>query len=323
LENDQKFQQQVAEFTVSARVKEPYSMWKKMIRMGYSHILQVPDALALRIVLDAKKLSKDEPIEVTEARERALCYYAQKLCQSEFKPLVDNPRFKDYIAQPKRNGYQSLHYTASTKWEDEDWSLEVQVRSGAMHGVAEFGIACHCDYKTQDKKNGSTGTSSSLREEDTDKSSDAYIRNLQKWRCEQDEQQTTMLETLEPVGLSDMWHSRGRERFIRKRTERLRPYLKSLTEVQSDLVRDHVFVFLTERHDSGDALAPSGEGKVLALPAGACVLDAIRESERSLGKPFIRDTGFALNGIETTVTRQLQNGDVLRIKGPSRTAILA
>lgn len=325
LETDQEFQRQVREFSVSARVKEPYSMWKKMLRLGYRHIWQVPDALALRVVLNAKKLSGDEPVEVTQARERALCYYAEKLYQSEFKPVEGNPRFKDYIAKPKRNGYQSLHYTASTQWEGEDWSLEVQVRSGAMHGVAEFGIACHSDYKAQSKKSEGMGHADVSKARD--ESSDAYIKNLQKWRSEQYGGKSKLLETLEPVESSDMWHSHGREKLFRNRSERLKPYLQALNDVQSDLVRDHVFVFLTKQQGSADRSDSNptvpGEGTVLALPAGACVLDALRESERTLGLSLVRDHGFAVNGIEATVTRQLQNGDILGIQSPRTTAEMA
>lgn len=325
LEKDREFRSQVKDFSVTARVKEPYSMWKKMLRLGYSNVLQVPDALALRVVLDAKKMSPKEPDEVTEARERALCYYAQQLCQAVYKPVEGNPRLKDYISKPKRNGYQSLHYTANTNCGGEEWTLEVQVRSSAMHSVAEFGLASHWDYKAQQKKQ---PVKSAVRiekdGENADKSSDAYLRNLQKWRWQHHGGKMEMhLENSEPFA----WHSGAREKWIRKRSERLKPYLEALTDVQSDLARDHVFVFLTQQLENGDSSSctATAEGKVLALPAGACVLDALRETERTMGMPLMRNQGFALNGIETTLTRQLQNGDILGIQCPSsfRTPIMA
>ena len=77
LNNDAVFSASVTNFAVTSRVKESYSTWKKMLRNGFDHITEVPDALALRIILDAKKESPNEPDAITRARERALCYYAQ------------------------------------------------------------------------------------------------------------------------------------------------------------------------------------------------------------------------------------------------------
>jgi (p)ppGpp synthase/HD superfamily hydrolase len=232
-----------------------------------------------------------------------------------------NPRLKDYIAKPKRNGYQSLHYTANTVWEGEEWTLEVQVRSSAMHSIAEFGLASHWDYKAQQKKSvAKEDKDAPLVKEvnDVDKSSDAYLRNLQKWRWQNHGGKMEMhLEKSEPVE----WHSGARGKWIRKRAERLKPYLEALTDVQSDLARDHVFVFLTQENgDQNGSCQP--EGKVLALPAGACVLDALRETERTLGLPLPKNQGFALNGIETSITRQLQNGDILGIQCPTRSPVM-
>ena len=145
LSNDVEFSEAVQDYTVTARVKEAYSTWKKMLRNKADHILQVPDAIAFRIVLNAKKHYEDEPDEMIRARERALCYYAQELCLQRWAPSLENARFKDYIASPKANGYQSLHYTATTNWQGQVWSMEIQVRSGEMHNVAEFGLASHWD----------------------------------------------------------------------------------------------------------------------------------------------------------------------------------
>jgi (p)ppGpp synthase/HD superfamily hydrolase len=254
LNNDKEFQNQAANFSVTARVKEPYSMWKKMLRLGYNHVLQVPDALALRIVLDAKKLTPDEPQEVTQARERALCYYAQKLCLEKWKPNPTDPRYKDYIEKPKRNGYQSLHYTAKTNWDGEDWSLEFQIRSGEMHKVAEFGLASHWDYKAQQKKNRLENSVRIEKEgQDIDRSSDAYLCNVQKWQWQQHgnklhvhdlEKWDTNPAALDAALIADAMQDRARADRIRARAARLKPYLQALTAAQSDLARDHVFVFL-------------------------------------------------------------------------------
>ena len=83
--NDPEFQKHVENFSVTARVKQPYSLWKKMLSNRIDNILQVPDAVALRIVLEAKKAGEGEPTEVLRARERALCYYAQKKCMQRWQ----------------------------------------------------------------------------------------------------------------------------------------------------------------------------------------------------------------------------------------------
>jgi (p)ppGpp synthase/HD superfamily hydrolase len=109
----------------------------------------------------------------------------------------------------------------------------------------------------------------------------------------------------EPVSIAS--DSRERAERIRARTDRLRPYLQAFSTTQSDLVRDHVFVFLTTTTTS------SSEGStVLALPSGACVLDAMREVERTMGIPKM--SAFSVNGMETSITKQLQNGDVLKFQ---------
>jgi (p)ppGpp synthase/HD superfamily hydrolase len=330
LENDAEFSGMVEDFSVTARVKEPYSMWKKMVRHRYSHVLQVPDALALRIVLSAKKLSNDEPDEVTRARERALCYYAQKLCMDRWRPS-SNPRFKDYIDHPKANGYQSLHYTAQN---EEDWTLEIQVRTGQMHQIAEFGLASHWEYKAHQSPSSSPRVQEPQGASSSPSSNDAYLRKVQEWHWQQKQQQLRQPlgaarqpqpyqrqqppsrkhpsasspygdDDAVPASMGDIWQSKQRLDRIRDRTQRLEPYLNALTEAQSDLARDFVFVFLrSDEHP----------GRVLALPSGACVLDALREGEKAVGCPLVFNTReLEVNGATTSVTRRLNNGDVLSL----------
>jgi ppGpp synthetase/RelA/SpoT-type nucleotidyltranferase len=352
LQNNKEFSSRVKNLTVTARVKESYSMWRKMLANRYKHIIDVPDALALRIVFDAQQQSVDEPREVTRARERVLCYYAQQLCTERYKPVAGNPRFKDYIERPKANGYQSLHYTAKTGdgGDDsvDDWNLEIQVRSSEMHQVAEFGLASHWDYKAQ-KKTTSTTESSSPKtttsasfidaDDNLDRSSEAYLKKVEQWHWEQHAGAelrqaakkkaafvTASLNdasptSYEPVVFSDIWQSRGRADRIRARTRRLEPYIQALTTAQSDLARDFVFVFLKPHNDetSSSSRESKSEGKVLQLPAGACVVDALREGERSLGVPMLFGDTFNLNGAATSVTCRLSNGDVLTV--PLRTSV--
>jgi len=331
LENDPEFSYAVQDFTVTARVKEAYSTWKKMLRSKFDHILQVPDAIALRIVLNAKKDYEEEPDEVTRARERALCYYAQELCLQRWAPSSpENARYKDYIATPKANGYQSLHYTATTNWQGEEWSMEIQVRSEEMHNVAEFGVASHWEYKTRgrnskhqtDAANSAEGHSSVSIDEHfgrvvIQQNSDAYLRSLQEyhWKThgrsfEQDAEPSTMMDPLEYY---DNEEALLREERIRARTQRLAPYIEALTTAQSDLQRENVYIFLSEESGEEDT-----EGAVLALPAGAVVLDVLRQINLS----FLPEDCIFHNGSPATLTSRLQNGDVLAVPAMVTTSMM-
>ena len=305
LRNDPDFASMAEDVSVTARVKEPYSLWKKMLRDSTDHVLQVPDALALRIVFDVQKDSEDEDAELTRAKERALCYYVRELCTSRWKPQPGDGRFKDYIDKPKPNGYQSLHYTAVTNWQGKDWTMEFQIRSGEMHRVAEYGLASHWDYKAQWNKDAA----------DTHYS-DAYLRSLQEWHWQQ--HSGTMQWDSSPASipehpfLSDEAEGKIRADRIRARTEQLAPYIEALSEAQSNMSLEHVFVFLS--HSQDDTVHT--EGKVLALPAGACVLDALREGEKTLGLQLNWREEHSLvshNGSIANVTQKLKNGDILTV----------
>eukprot|EP00557_Chaetoceros_sp_GSL56_P007050 CAMPEP_0176504662 /NCGR_PEP_ID=MMETSP0200_2-20121128/16060_1 /TAXON_ID=947934 /ORGANISM="Chaetoceros sp., Strain GSL56" /LENGTH=882 /DNA_ID=CAMNT_0017904123 /DNA_START=370 /DNA_END=3018 /DNA_ORIENTATION=+ len=312
LQNDPCFTKYVDQYKVSARVKESYSLWKKMkLKLKADSIMDVPDALALRIVFEAKKMTPDEDDEVTRARDRALCYYVQQTCTKKFKPLGDG-RFKDYIARPKPNGYQSLHYTAVTEFESDQWPFEIQVRSVEMHHVAEFGLAAHWDYKSYESgDNTSTDASQAHYAFKLDNSSDAYLRSVQEWHWQQAQARGSWLTDTS----SSQVHQRNDEMTerIRARDERLAPYLDALKEDHSNLAREHVFIFMS-CNDNDD-------GHVLELPAGSCVLDALRESERSLGFTSNRtlEKQIVHNGSLTTVTQLLRNGDIITIPNMSST----
>lgn len=112
------------EYKVVSRVKHFYSIHMKMQRKGIS-IDEVLDLLAVRILT---KTSVD-------------CYKILGLIHLNFKPLIS--RFKDYIALPKENGYQTLHSSVF----DGLNVYEVQIRTYDMHDSAEFGVAAHWKYK--------------------------------------------------------------------------------------------------------------------------------------------------------------------------------
>jgi len=334
LQNDVEFCDAVQDFTVTARVKEAYSTWKKMLRNKCDHILQVPDAIAFRIVLNAKKYYEDEPDEMIRARERALCYYAQELCLQRWAPSLEDARFKDYIAYPKANGYQSLHYTATTNWQGQVWSMEIQVRSGEMHNVAEFGVASHWDYKVRGKETASTNMSRSAEGHSSltinehlgrvviQQTSDAYLRSLQEYHW-QTRGSSYNQQGPEPANTIDQEHTEEAELFngneeshiraerIRARTQRLAPYIEALTTAQSDLARENVYVFLSQDDDEQ-------EGGVLALPAGAVILDVLRQVDLS----FLPEDAVFHNGSPASLTTRLSNGDVLSIPSMMTTPMM-
>jgi len=117
---------------VGGREKTVYSIYRKM-REKHTSFAQVSDIFGFRIVVG----SLNE------------CYLALGVLHQLYKPVPG--RFKDYIAIPKLNGYQSLHTTLVSPL---GTAVEFQIRTGPMHAVAEAGIAAHWLYKTKDKDSG-------------------------------------------------------------------------------------------------------------------------------------------------------------------------
>jgi len=133
---------------VRGRVKQLYSLYQKLLKHN-KDINRVYDFVALRIIV------KDVPT----------CYAVLGIIHKKMKPLKG--RIKDYIAQPKPNGYSSLHTTVFTL---EGEIIEIQIRTQDMDEDAEFGIAAHWHYDEQ----------GSLKPSKKNK----WIEELTKWQKE-------------------------------------------------------------------------------------------------------------------------------------------
>src|SRR2546426_4804409 len=136
------------EAEVHGRPKHVYSIWKKMRKNGLSSVTQLHDVVAFRLIL------KTVPA----------CYEALGLIHSLWKPVPG--RFKDYIAIPKPNMYQSLHTTMIGPTGER---IEIQMRTEEMHRIAEEGIAAPWTYKE-----GKTGGK--------DEQKFAWLRQLMEWQ---------------------------------------------------------------------------------------------------------------------------------------------
>lgn len=118
-------------YTIKARIKSPYSIWMKM-QNKHIPFEEVFDILAIRIVF--------RPADRTHEKDE--CFRIYSALTEIYKPHPT--RFRDWLSNPKTNGYQALHNTFMSK--QGKW-IEVQIRSDRMDDIAEMGFAAHWKYK--------------------------------------------------------------------------------------------------------------------------------------------------------------------------------
>ena len=120
------------QFTLMARIKSVYSVWKKMMRQQCA-FEDVYDLLAVRIIFTPKD----------SLSEKDQCWMIYSAITELYRPHPE--RIRDWISTPKANGYEALHVTVMAP--DGQW-VEVQIRTDRMHEIAERGYAAHWKYKT-------------------------------------------------------------------------------------------------------------------------------------------------------------------------------
>ncbi|MBR4719148.1 MAG: bifunctional (p)ppGpp synthetase/guanosine-3',5'-bis(diphosphate) 3'-pyrophosphohydrolase [Lachnospiraceae bacterium] len=136
---------------IDGRVKHFYSIYKKMLNQDKT-IDQIYDLFAVRIMVDTVKD----------------CYAALGIIHEMYKPIPG--RFKDYIAMPKANMYQSLHTTLISH---TGQPFEIQIRTYEMHRTAEYGIAAHWKYKEN-------SSGKKVEEQEAEKLS--WLRQILEWQ---------------------------------------------------------------------------------------------------------------------------------------------
>lgn len=309
-----------AEIQVTARVKEPFSFWKKLVRKqqqgtkgNKKKLLQLESSssssstssstaavtqplsrskrqqgLSLLQIRDGVALRvivqapaiPGESLQDHQTRDEQLCYHVHQLLRAVF-PETSPHRVKDYIQFPKPNGYQSLHHTSVIKMDQLEIPFEIQVRSFEMHRIAEYGLAAHWDYKQHQQPQ-----SSSLALPLVESSATTKL--------------TTTKGAMEQISLTEEYPSSNNT-----------PYLEALEIARQALVESSVFVFVAGTSMEHGQLVSVRKGQTIrnvwsqisSLYPNSTA-STTTDQERQLDQVW-------RNGRFANLEEQVQNGDVL------------
>ena len=251
-------------FRTEIRMKGLWSLHQKLLRKG-DDISVIHDIAALRVIV----------------RTVDDCYAALGVIHARFRPLPGE--FKDYIAFPKPNGYQSLHTTVLT---EDAGVVEMQVRTEDMHRAAQFGVASHMSYK-QLGKAASKGAFEML--------SFSWIRDLVP---------TLLNLPKKPANAPAGEKSRGK-------AEPVPHWLSELADVHESMTESGEFVTrLKEDFFSHRVFAFTPKGDVVDLPMRSTPVDFAYAIHSDLGNHM---NGAKVNGKMVAFDTALRNGDIVEI----------
>jgi len=247
----------IRNFRTESRKKGVYSLCRKLERKDWD-ITKIHDILALRIIVD----------------EVADCYTVLGLVHRQWRPVPG--KIKDYIAFPKPNGYQSIHTTIFT---GDGGTLEIQIRTEAMHREAQFGIASHFSYKENSGYVSGTPSGSGL----------AWVRQFfpGKTPSQNPGAQKSLAGDSVP-----QWVRQLAE--IQKESADSTEYLE---DIKADFFEHRVFVF-------------TPQGDVIDLPLLATPIDFAYAIHSDIGDHI---SGAKVNGKLVTLDTALKNGDMVEI----------
>jgi len=260
------------DFRTEIRVKGLWSLHQKLRRKG-DDITKIHDIAALRVIVT----SIDD------------CYQVLGAVHAAWKPLPGE--FKDYIAFPKPNGYQSLHTTVLT---GEAGVVEIQIRTDEMHQRAQFGIASHMSYKHLGKKVEEKRAGTQKRA--FEKVSMHWVRdlipgllNFSKKPAGKPEAETAKSKkpAEQPRWLSELADAHSA-------SEESKEFVEGLKE---DFFSHRVFVF-------------TPKGDVIDLPVQSTPVDFAYAIHSELGNHM---HGAKVNGKLVTFDTVLRNGDIVEV----------
>lgn len=261
---------QIKDFRTEIRMKGYWSLHQKLERKG-DDITTIHDIAALRIIVP----TIDD------------CYTALGLIHAKYRPLPGE--FKDYIAFPKPNGYQSLHTTVLTQ---EAGVVEIQVRTESMHRHAQYGIASHMSYKQLGKTAGK-GAFEML--------SFTWIRDLVP---------TLLNFSKKPPAT----HNPAKDKASKNKPPKLEQaprWLSELADVHTTLAESQEFVSsLKEDFFSHRVFAFTPKGDVIDLPIHSTPIDFAYAIHSDVGNHM---QGAKVNDKMVSFDTELRNGDRVEI----------